>query len=62
MTLNVWFNHRKYSSSHKQIRGKNNIIISILGENMVNEIHQYILDKLPLGNLAKICEIVNNNL
>lgn len=46
-TLNVWFNNRKYSSAHKQIREKNNIIISILGENMVNEVHQYILDKLP---------------
>lgn len=58
MILNAWLNHRKYNSSYKYIREIHNIITSILGENMVNEIHQYVLDKLPLANLAKMCEIV----
>lgn len=47
MILNAWFNHRKYNSSHKHIREINNIITSILGENMVNEIHQYIESNYP---------------
>lgn len=53
MILNLYFNHRKYNVPHKQIREKNNIFISILGEHMVNEIHQYIPGKLLLGKPSK---------
>lgn len=56
MTLHIWFNHRNYNS-HK-LRRRKYIIFSIFRGNTDNKIHQHILNKLPLANLAKIWEIV----